>query len=286
MPELPEVEVVRSQLSKNILGKKIVSVEAEVSKLVGNNPKFAKDLVGCSIEEIERKGKLLIFMTNKLDLYILGHLRMTGQLIYRGKNRDLSGGGHTLSAGDLELPHKHTHVTISFEDGSRLYFNDMRKFGFLRLATEEEVLLEKSKYGVEPISSKYTMALFKSLFKDQTTTIKAFLLNQKNIAGLGNIYVDEVCFMSKVRPDRKVKTLKEKEKESIFHASRKVLEESIKAGGTTFNNFRNAKGELGRFLEFLQVFKREGLPCFSCGKMILKTKVAGRGTHYCPGCQK
>lgn len=285
MPELPEVETVRQQLLPHVLNKKITKVEFKPEKIVGNNSDFGSTLESLEFSGIERVGKLLTFGTSDPDLFMIGHLKMTGQLIYVDA-KGMAGGGHTLTAQDLNLPHKHTHVVFGFEDGSKLYFNDMRKFGFLRLVDKVAALAEQSKYGIEPISDTFSLEYFTSVISGRKTTIKAALLQQNKIAGLGNIYVDEACWVAKVRPDRLAGSLESSEVKLLHSATRKVLEKAIEAGGTTFYDFTDAKGGEGRYVDQLKVFKKEGQPCSRCKEIIQKVRVAGRGTHFCPGCQK
>lgn len=284
MPELPEVETVRRQLRRYILQKPIKKVRAEVSKIIGNEEAFIRQLPGVSFTDIQRTGKLLIFRTNKPNTNVLCHLKMTGQLIFVDQEPK-AGGGHSLTSVDLELPHKHTHIDIIFKDGSHLYFSDMRKFGYMKLASDDEVLREQKKFGIEPIAPDFRYEDVASLFAKRTTTVKALLLNQKLVAGLGNIYVDEVCFKSGVRPDRIASTLTSDEIKKIFKFSREVLQHAVEVGGTTFYSFRRADGKKGGYQNYLQVFQRDGQPCHTCGTTIIKTKVTGRGTHICPKCQ-
>ena len=196
------------------------------------------------------------------------------------------GGGHTLTPHQIKLPHKHTHLIFDFEDKSRLFFNDVRKFGYIKKIPAKNLPEIYAQYGIEPLTKNYTQEAFSKIFKNRKTTLKALLLNQKNIAGLGNIYVDEACFRSGIRPDRLVKTLTKTEIKKLFENCALVLDLSIKAGGTTFYNFTHSDGKSGNYFQKLQVFARAGKPCRQCGSSIQKIKIAGRGTHLCPQCQK
>lgn len=284
MPELPEVEVVRLQLSRHLPGKTISGVSILDAKAVAHNKRAKSLMTGLVIKDISRVGKLLVFETTNPDIWILAHLKMTGQLIYVGGS-EVAGGGHTLQPSDINLPHRHTRLVLEFDDGSALYFNDLRKFGYLKPVSRQEKERETSRYGIEPISGDFTFEYFSKVLGDRRTSIKAFLLGQKYISGLGNIYVDEACFRAKVRPDRIVRSLKEREKRELFEACREVLQESILVGGTTFYSFKDADGGEGGFSSQLQVFQREGQTCYRCKGKIIKIKFAGRGTHYCPDCQ-
>lgn len=293
MPELPEVEVVRRQLSEHILNREIASVEIRHEKTTRQSPEIDKVLPGCSFESIDRIGKLLAFSIRchpELDsgpntLFLLAHLKMTGQFIFVDSDEKV-GGGHSLTKSDFDLPHKHTRTIFHFTDGSALYFNDMRLFGYLKLATQAEKDAAWSKYGPEPGQPDYTWENFEGIFKNRTTSVKALLLNQSVIAGLGNIYVDEACFRSKVLPYRRANSLNQMEKKALFKHCEAVMMESIERGGTTFYSFISSDGKKGNFSDELEVFDRAGQPCYTCGEMIEKIKHAGRGTHFCPHCQR
>ena len=288
MPELPEVETVRRDLESRLLNKKIKAVEVLDLKLVGD---LKKQLTGLSFKEILRRGKLLIFKSNRRGLFMLVHLKMTGQLIYLFKDQ-VSAGGHSLSSHSFEkavggeLPNKHTRVIITFTDSSRLFFNDVRKFGYVKLANEAE--LEKmiaKNYGPEPLENLFDLAEFEAKLNRRSINIKAALLDQKTVAGLGNIYVDEVLFASGVRPQRLASSLKSSEIIKIHQAIKKILALAIKNRGTTFSNYVDGSGKKGNFSQKLKVYGRSGEKCVKCGFAIIKTKIAGRGTHYCKSCQ-
>lgn len=293
MPELPEVEVVRRQLANHVLGRKIQGVELLHEKITRQSPEFAQVLPGSQFSGIERIGKLLVFQLNghpelnsgSESLYMLAHLKMTGQFIFVDENQKI-GGGHSLTQHDFDLPHKHTRVVFYFEDGSALYFNDMRLFGYLHLVDEAEKNQIWNTYGIEPGRENYTWENFEKIFARRKTTLKALLLNQKIISGLGNIYVDEACFRSKILPYRGADTLTLFEKKALFKNCAAVMAESIERGGTTFYSFVAADGNKGNFSDQLEVFDRAGQPCYVCGELIQKIKHAGRGTHFCPNCQQ
>ena len=192
MPELPEVETIRRGLENNILNKQIRAVKVKwPGAIKTGSKKFVKILVGNKIKKIDRVGKLLIFELVG-QKFVLVHLKMTGQLIYCSKEKCIAG-GHKLSEADLQVPNEYTWVTIEFSNGSALYFNDMRKFGYLKLVDESEKEFIKKQFGIEPLQLNYTLKNFQNIFKGRRTNIKAVLLNQKLVAGIGNIYVDEIC---------------------------------------------------------------------------------------------
>jgi formamidopyrimidine-DNA glycosylase len=287
MPELPEVETVRLQLKHKILGKTIDSVDIFHMKTVEHNRTFAKKLTGKQIADIDRVGKLMILsFVGEDNLFLLAHLKMTGQFFFVDENGDIVGGGHSMTAADTKLPTKHTRVAFHFTDNTTLYFNDTRLFGYTKLANAKEVVKARAGFGPEPIDPEFDVDWFTEKLKRRNTPIKAALLDQSFVAGLGNIYVDEALWRAKVRPTRKASLVTKKEAAAIAEASGDVMNESIAIGGTTFQNFVDTDGHAGNFTSYLKVFGKQGEVCSRCGKIILKTRCAGRGTHYCPGCQK
>lgn len=289
MPELPEVETIRRDLEKKIAKNKIKGIEILAAKSVHNkSSEFLKVLVDNNFSHIERRGKLLMFALDKAGKYgyMLVHLRMTGQLIYRHK-KQLLAGGHSQTAMDTAVPNKFTRVVFTFSDGGQLFFNDLRRFGYLKLVSvEEKEKIVKNNFGIEPLTPDYTLESFSNLFKKRQTNLKALLLNQKLISGIGNIYADEACFDAHILPFRKVFTLTKEEIKKLFHTIEHVLKLSIKNRGTTFNNYVDSDGQTGSHINFLNVYGRDGEKCKRCKNIILKKKHAGRGTHYCPKCQK
>ncbi len=283
MPELPEVETIRRDLYKKILGKKIESI-ALLSPSSVKNPGefFAASLDNNSIKNIDRIGKLLIFELQEKSLFLLVHLKMTGKLLYAEKN-EVSGGGHSLTHHPQS---KFTRVLITFSDQSTLSFEDMRRFGYLKVVDAQELQKIKNKFGIEPLTPNFTFEEFAKIFQKRKAPLKAILLNQACISGLGNIYVDEVSFDAKVHPGRGVHTLKMAEIKALFVACTKVLQKAIEQRGTTFYSYVDAGGKQGNYLRLLQVYRRHNLPCIRCQTPIQKTRLAGRGTHFCPTCQK
>ena len=280
MPELPEVETVRRQLLPLLRGQTLSGVEVFHTKSVDHNPYIEDTLLGKTIDNIERVGKLLIFsFQDETDIFLLAHLKMTGQFFYTQADGTLQGGGHKVAKRDIEdLPNRHTRVAF--------YFNDMRLFGYIKLANTEMVAQAKAGFGPEPISEDFDHSYYAKRLRKRSTPVKAALLDQSFIAGLGNIYVDEALFRAGIRPTKKASLISQKKAEELLQHSGEVMQEAIAVGGTTFQHFLDAEGNTGNFTEHLQVFGRNGLPCLKCGTIIKKTRVAGRGTHYCPTCQK
>lgn len=289
MPELPEVETIRRDLEKKIAGQKIKAIEILATKSVHNKSgEFKNILIANNFKHIERRGKLLMFALDKVGKYsyLLVHLKMTGQLIYRNKNKILAG-GHSQTAMDTNVPNKFTRVIFTFGDGGQLFFNDLRRFGYLKLVSKEEKeKIVKNNFGIEPLTPDYIFSDFAELFKKRQTNVKALLLNQKLISGIGNIYADEACFEAGILPMRKASAVKFEELKKLFKMVEKVLEISIANRGTTFNNYVDSDGNTGAHINFLKVYGRDGEKCKKCKGLILKKKHAGRGTHYCVVCQK
>jgi len=285
MPELPEVETIRRDLSKNILNKNISGVEISKPKMVdGSTLKFKKILIGNRIIRIDRTGKLMIFVLENDEKYLLVHMKMTGQLIYVSGKKQVPGGHNFPKLG--KLPNKYSHIIISFADKSKLFFNDMRQFGYMKMVDGKGLERVKSNFGIEPLQKDFTLDNFKNAVKGKKTNIKAFLLNQKNIAGIGNIYADEILFNAKIRPNRKVKTLSEKDLRKIYLSSIKIIKKAIEKRGTTFSDYVDGQGNKGNFMNYLKVYGRQGEKCKRCRSEINKIKISGRGTYYCPVCQK
>lgn len=293
MPELPEVETVRRDLVAHLIGPKIKKVTVLNIKTVSPTPDdFIRILSGSFFTDISRRGKLLIFKLNQANKYLLVHLKMTGQLIYLSNNSQISG-GHSLSSHSFEkavggdLPNKFTRVIINFSDKGNLFFNDLRKFGYMKLVSSQELenILAKN-YGPEPLDKNFDLPELALKLKNRRRNIKAVLLDQKVIAGLGNIYVDEVLFAAGVKPMRLANTITAKELAKIYEATVRILTLSIKNRGTTFSNYVDSKGKRGNFSSLLKVYGRGKEKCLKCSSAIIKTKIAGRGTHYCPHCQK
>lgn len=291
MPELPEIETIRRGLQGLILNTKIVQCEVLNAKSFRGD---AGQIVGRKFVKIDRKGKALLM---RLDdgRTILGHMRMTGQLIYVGNNRirsDLMNGdrfaaGHPDGNFVAEMPSRHTRVWFEFEDGGKLFFNDLRKFGFLALMNDDELAHDKflSELAPEPWDMSGDV-FYDILQKHAKTSIKAVLLNQKLICGLGNIYVDEACFMTGIFPGTLAGKLSRGQSDLLLKSACDVMQRSIDSGGSTMKDYVKPDGSRGNYLDkFAQVFRRDGEPCLKCGTIILKTRVAGRGTHYCPKCQ-
>lgn len=287
MPELPEVETVRRGLHDLIIGRTIKAIEHDTPK---SFPNAAADvnqfLVGASVKDVRRRAKvLLIDLSTKYTLVI--HLKMTGQLVFRASGVAF-GAGHPNDSLIGDLPDRSTRVTFAFGDGSQLFFNDQRKFGWVRLMPTLEVpnIDFMKKVGPEPLEAEFTAQEFTERFKRRARSpIKAALLDQTVVAGVGNIYADESLWGAKLHPQTLVQDITEAEFHLLYQELRDVMNLAIEKGGSTDRNYVNAEGKKGSYIDFARAFRQEGKPCPRCGTVIIKFRAAGRGTHTCPHCQ-
>lgn len=286
MPELPEVETVRIGLKKLIIAKKITNISYDWPKSFPNSESDLKNfLIAATIKDVRRRAKVLIIDLNTQYSLVI-HLKMTGQLVYRGDEN--FGAGHPSDSLIGNLPDKSTRVTIDFDDESQLFFNDQRKFGWMRLLPTIEVpnIDFMRKVGPEPLEKSFTdKILYDQLQRRKNSRIKAALLDQTVLAGIGNIYADESLWGAKIHPETKVGQLTKLQVKKLYTEIVTVLNLSIEKGGSTDRNYVNAEGKKGSYIEFAKVFRRENLPCPRCASTIIKTRAAGRGTHLCPKCQ-
>lgn len=287
MPELPEVETVRIGLSALLPGRVVARVVYDWPKSFPNTQvEVDQHLIGAAVEAVNRRAKvLLIELSSAYSLVI--HLKMTGQLVYRGEQT--FGAGHPNASLVGELPDKSTRVTITFQDGSKLFFNDQRKFGWVRLLPTVEVpnIDFFQKAGPEPLEKSFTAKDFTvRIRRRQKSAIKAVLLDQTVVAGIGNIYADESLWAAKLHPLARVADISDGQLAKLYEGLVHVLRLSIEKGGSTDRNYVDAEGRRGSYLTFANVFRREGKPCPRCGTEIIKMRAAGRGTHICPHCQK
>lgn len=274
MPELPEVETIKRTLSELVVGKEIADVTVAYPKIVkmpDDIEAFRQQLRGTKIRKISRRGKFLKIHCSPWIL--VSHLRMEGK--YRLFSQS-------------EPVEKHTHVIFHFTDGTELRYKDVRKFGTMHLLVEgeEEQVQPLKKLGPEPLSDQFTLSWFQDELSKRPTKIKALLLNQSFLVGLGNIYVDEALFQAKVHPERPASSLQSDEIKKLYQAIRKTLSQAIEAGGSSIRSYLNGVGEMGMFQMQLKVYGRKGEPCLNCGHPLTRLVVAGRGTHICRQCQK
>lgn len=288
MPELPEVETVKVGLQRLLPGRVIAGVSTDTPKSFPNAEADVNEfLMNSTVVEVTRRAKvLLIELSSKYSLVI--HLKMTGQLVFNSDKVHF-GAGHPNDSLIGRLPDKSTRVTLTFSDGSKLFFNDQRKFGWMRLLPTAEIpqLDFFKKVGPEPLAADFTWQQFRDrLMRRRNSSIKAVLLDQAVVAGVGNIYADESLWGAKIHPTTLVRDLSQAKFKALFTALRDVLQLSIDKGGSSDHTYVDAEGNRGSYLTFANVFRREGLACNRCGATIIKTRVAGRGTHTCPLCQR
>jgi formamidopyrimidine-DNA glycosylase len=266
MPELPEVETIKRGLEKVILGKKITEVTINNPKVIKEPARnhFVKELKNSTIKNILRKGKLLIFeLSTGKDLAI--HLRMTGQLVYPGNG-------------------KLSRVSFKLSDGKILDFNDRRLLGELRLLDEWEELKFVKSMGPEPFD--LGVEKFKEMLGFKKTKIKPLLMDQAFISGIGNLYAAEALFRARIHPERPASLLSDKEKENLFKEIKDTLKEAIEHGGSSIDQYVQLSGKQGDYVKYHKVYGREGKPCVVCKTLIKRTSMGGRGTYFCPKCQR
>ena len=274
MPELPEIETVKRTLAPLISGASITACRIERPQLIKHpsSDDFSAQIVGQKILDTGRRGKFLLINLQSQDT-LIAHLRMTGRMLCTPSEYPL-------------LPH--THVIFELDNGRELRFADARRFGCLwfKRADEEDDFTGISRLGIEPFDENFGPNYLKEKLANRKVTIKQGILDQSVLAGLGNIYADEVLFAAGVDPTRKTNTITDDEWAKIAEATPPILRSSIANNGTTFSEYLDGEGHKGNNMPFLQVYKRTGMPCNRCGTTIMKIKVGGRGTHFCPNCQK
>ncbi len=289
MPELPEVETIIRQLDTKLVGKKIAKVEVLKTKSFSGD---SESLVGLEIREVTRASKMIIFRFKGTDTVMLGHLKMTGQLVWRPQKweeKDLKGeivGGHPTADWINTLPSKHTRVVLKFSDESQLFFNDLRIFGWLKLTTQEEVQKQISKLPPDVTDKRFTLGFFERVLNRSRRPVKIVILDQSLMGGVGNIYANDALFDAQVDPRRPATSLTKSEAQKLYKSIKKVINLGIKYKGASAANFVQTTGLGGKYQEHFLVYKKEGGKCPHCLGEIKKIKVGGRGTYYCPHCQK
>jgi formamidopyrimidine-DNA glycosylase len=271
MPELPEVETIVSGLRGPLIGRTFTRVRVGWENIVAKPTvsEFQRRIRGQQILGIRRRGKYLIFDLSGGDRLLI-HLKMTGQLTVRP---------------DDAPPDKYGHTVFDLDDGRQLRFLDMRKFGRVYLVADENEVV--GSLGPEPLADDFTLSKFAALMGKRKGALKPLLLNQQFIAGIGNIYADEALFVAGIHPQRRADTLTGDEVKQLYQAIRQVLRQALTDQGTTFDGaYRRVDGQEGEHQENLRVFRRKGQPCPRCGSAIERILVGGRGTHFCPRCQK
>lgn len=289
MPELPEVETIRRGLAEVLPGRVIKQLEVRLPKVLQNaGAEGLERLEGAAVKDVRRRGKTLLLELGT-EVTLLIHLKMTGQLIFREDDQVKLAGGHPTSDMLGQMPNKYTHAIFHFTDGAELFFNDVRQFGYIRLVPTDEVpnLPTMLAYGPEPLDAQFTFQEFRHrLRRRPNAKLKPLLLDQTFLAGLGNIYVDEALNLAKLHPLQLAGSLTTAQGRALFDSIRVILRTALTYGGTSDNTYVTIRGGKGDYLNHARAYHRTGLPCLACGTPISRLVVAGRGTHYCPNCQK
>ncbi|MDU2065744.1 MAG: bifunctional DNA-formamidopyrimidine glycosylase/DNA-(apurinic or apyrimidinic site) lyase [Sporomusaceae bacterium] len=274
MPEMPEVETIRLQLEKHVIGQKIEDVEISLPRLFKwPEASDAKAyLLHQTITALERRGKYLLFRLSNGRILVI-HLRMTGRLYYQD----------AIARRDA-----YTRIVFQLSQGNVLIYADTRTLGTLYVVSEGEIsrISGLATLGPEPLAADFTLEYFASQLQNRQGKIKSLLLNQQIVGGLGNIYVDESLAVAQIHPERRACELSQAEVARLYAAVNQVIHDGIVDGGTTFRDYRNSEGKIGQHQNHLWVYGQTGRPCQRCGQLIEKIVVAGRGTHFCPHCQK
>ena len=299
MPELPEVESLRLGLKEKIVKSKILKIEIIKPKLISGNgtlrkinkkktEEFIKEITGEKIINIKRIAKNLIIELSNEKIFIV-HLKMTGQLVFIDKNKKKILGGHPIIKSFTEdLPNKHTAIIFNLNNGN-LFYNDIRMFGYVLYFKN---ILEAKKYGLfkniglDPFDKNFTLEYFKKEIKKTNRNLKTTLLDQKIVTGCGNIYTDEICFASKVLPERNCKNLKDKEVENIYQNIKSILKSAIEHGGSSVSDYFLADGSRGNYARLHKVYGKGGEKCKICKNILERKIIAGRATVFCKHCQK
>ncbi len=299
MPELPEVENLRLGLERAILGQKIKNVEVRKPKLVfgkgtlrlpssKKKNEFEIEISGEKFVAIERRAKNLIFRLSH-DKIILAHLKMSGQFVYKPKGENYSvTGGHPIEISEKELPNKHTHIIFELDKGI-LYYNDTRMFGYVLYYANAKTFAKENhfaKYGLEPLDLAFTTEYLFDNLRTKKGKIKAVLMEQKIVTGLGNIYADESLFEAAIRPDRIPSSISLPEAKKLHKAILRIIKRAIELGGSSVATYRLLDETRGNYAREHKVYGKGNHPCINCKTTLIKTIIQGRTTIFCPHCQK
>jgi len=274
MPELPEVETIKRQLSEHLPGLTLRKLEVFEEKLKAYlNPKAIEKIIGKEVVAVERVAKVLLLRFGTGD-YLAFHLKMTGQVVINSPEYP-------------NLPNKYNRATLTFSDGTQILFQDLRKFGWIKVLKNNEVpgSLFRGKLGPEPFSKEFSPDYFTEILKKSQKPIKVFLLDQAQIAGIGNIYANEALFIAGINPNTRTRDLDESKLGALYRAILEVLEKGIKFGGASDNSYLNALGKKGEYQEHFLVYGRQQKPCVKCHNKIIRIALGGRGTFFCSVCQ-
>ena len=274
MPEMPEVEIIRRYLDTQVAGKTIMNLDIRLPRMIKwpNVEGFRALVTGRTIKAMNRRGKYLLMELDN-DSKVVFHLRMTGRLVYEPTG---------------ETSDHHARVIFHLQDGASLVYGDTRTLGTIHGLKPQELGMLKglAEMGPEPLSAEFTAEYLDKTAKQRKVAIKSFLLNQKYIGGIGNIYADEALFLAGIHPLRPANSLTQAECSSLWESVNRVIAAGIADGGTTFRDYQNGEGGKGSHQEHLYVYGRKGEQCRNCGAVIERITVGGRGTHFCPKCQE
>ena len=280
MPELPEVETIRLGLQKYIVGHKIEGVEVRLRRIFAGDE---KNIIGAKVVSVDRFGKgLVINLDNGYS--IATHIKLTGQFVYRDSTTAKLKPSPKVGK---EIPNKFTHVIFKLNKGAFLYYNDVRQFGWIKIVKSDKIqeISFFKDLGPEPFKD-LTFEKFKDIVEKSNLYIKVLIMDQKKIGGIGNIYANDGLFDAAIDPRRKAKSLKPEEIKKLYDSILKVLKIGLKNGGASELNFVNALGQEGKYQHHFLAYARDGEKCVRCGSIIKKIKLGGRGTYFCPECQK
>jgi formamidopyrimidine-DNA glycosylase len=291
MPELPEIETIKKGINQLVKGKQFSEVEIRDKKIAEfSEADFDSKIKDKTFLEARRRAKILILKTDG-QFGLMVHLKMTGQLIFEDSTGQQEGGGHPDRAySGKKLPHEFTRIIFSFGDGSKIYFNDIRRFGWIKIIDQNNLdgIEEINKLGPEPFSSEFTVKYLKDVFNRRSrSNVKNLLMDQTEIAGIGNIYANESLFKAGIDPRRKAGDINEEELKKIFVAIKNILKKAIELKGTSSNTYVDPRGEQGGYWEKLQVYGREGEKCRrdGCQGRVEKIEIGNRSTYFCSSCQ-
>ncbi len=291
MPELPEVETAVRELRANVLGERVKDFWTDAPNII-KRPSlslFRKEVIGKEIKKVRRKGKYIIFdLSNSFVLLV--HQKMTGHFLLGKWKREKGRWIPLPGQPAMEDPYnRFIHLIFFLYSGKMLAFSDLRKFAKFELWKKKDLLKgsELDAIGINPLSRDFSLEKLKEVMaKRKSGKIKVVLMDQSLIAGIGNIYSNEILWEARVSPFREIKTLTNKDWKAIYLATKKILSQAIKVKGESFSDYRDIYGQKGGFDPFLKVYKRAGQPCFRCGAIIKAAKIGGRTAYYCPRCQK
>jgi formamidopyrimidine-DNA glycosylase len=291
MPELPEVETIKKDLEQKIVGAKITDVNFLWNGILKNEniENFKKSVIGLTISGVNRRAKNLNVRLNG-GLNLLFHMKMTGHLIVTDSHWQVDKNGRWLPHESEKSPlteplNQYIRVIFSLDNGKIVAFSDLRKFGYVKLVSDAELQKIYKEYGPEPFSEEFNVDYLEKILVSKNMPIKKVLMDQKLVAGIGNIYADEILHESKIHPLKKASDLTKTDIKKIFESTRRILKEAVKLRGTSVSDFRDTNGEKGSFGNNLKVYRRVGLPC-ECGGKVERITLGGRGTHFCSKCQK